>query len=194
MGSRELRRGPHAIRIDRDRRRVEMSGGAAIEYGHLVLATGPRQRRLAVPGVDLLDVFGLRTIADAIAIRERLADGLRLVVVVAGFIGLEIAATARALGAEVTVVEIARPMGRAVSPIISDYFIKAHTGEGGRFRIGWGLAEVRGVDKAEAVVLTDGGSCRSTSSAAASGSSRKTRSLASAGSNAGTASSSTGFW
>jgi 3-phenylpropionate/trans-cinnamate dioxygenase ferredoxin reductase component len=152
----ELRRGAHAIRIDRDRRRVELSGGEAIDYGHLVLATGSRQRRLAVPGVDLPDVFGLRTIADAIAIRERLAAGLRLVVVGAGFIGLEIAATARALGAEVTIVEIARPMGRAVSPIISDYFIKAHTGEGIRFRIGCGVGEVRGVDKAEAVVLTDG--------------------------------------
>ena len=106
--------------------------------------------------MDLPGVFGLRTIADAIAIRERLAAGLRLVVVGAGFIGLEIAATAQGLGAEVTVVEIARPMGRAVSPIISDYFLKAHRTAGVHFRIGRGVAEIRGADQADAVVLSDG--------------------------------------
>ncbi len=152
----DLHRGVRASRIDRAGRRLETSGGEAIDYGHLILATGSRQRRLAAPGVDLHGVFGLRTIADAIAIRERLSAGLRLVVVGAGFIGLEIAATAQGRGAEVTVVEIARPMGRAVSPIISDYFLKAHSAAGIRFRIGRGVAEIRGVDTADAVVLADG--------------------------------------
>ena len=152
----DLRCGVCASRIDRVERRVETSAGEAIGYGHLILATGARQRRLAAPGVDLPGVFGLRTIADAIAIRERLAAGLRLVVVGAGFIGLEIAATARGLGVEVTIVEIARPMGRAVSPIISDYFLKAHSAAGVHFRIGRGVAEIRGADQADAVVLSDG--------------------------------------
>ncbi len=82
--------------------------------------------------------------------------GTKLVIVGAGFIGLEIAATALGLGAKPTVVEIARPMGRAVSPILSDFYLKAHAAAGVQFRIGRGVTEIRGAEKAEAVVLTDG--------------------------------------
>jgi 3-phenylpropionate/trans-cinnamate dioxygenase ferredoxin reductase component len=152
----ELRRDARATRIDRALRRVETGDGSAIEYGHLILATGARQRRLAAPGVQLPGVMSLRTIADATAIRERLKPGAKVVIVGAGFIGLEIAATARGLGAEATVVEIARPMGRAVSPVISDFYLKDHAASGVTFRMGRGVAEIRGAGKAEAVVLTDG--------------------------------------
>jgi len=152
----DLRLGVRATRIDRPSQRVETSDRNALEYGHLILATGARQRRLAAPGMDLPGVFSLRTIADATAIRERVGAGTKLVVVGAGFIGLEIAATAVGLGAKPTVVEIARPMGRAVSPILSDFYLKAHAAAGVQFRIGRGVTEIRGVDKAEAVVLTDG--------------------------------------
>jgi 3-phenylpropionate/trans-cinnamate dioxygenase ferredoxin reductase subunit len=151
----DLRRATRAARIDRAARILETPGGGAHEYGHLILATGARHRRLEVAGVDLPGVFSLRTIADATAIRERLGPGTKLVIIGAGFIGLEIAATAIALGAEATVVEIARPMGRAVSPVISDFYLKAHASSGVRFRIGRGVAEIQGVDKAEAVLLTD---------------------------------------
>jgi 3-phenylpropionate/trans-cinnamate dioxygenase ferredoxin reductase subunit len=151
----DLKRATHAARIDRAARILETASGDAHEYGHLILATGARQRRLEVAGVDLKGVFSLRTIADATAIRERLGPGTKLVIIGAGFIGLEIAATAIALGAEATVVEIARPMGRAVSPGISDFYLKAHASSGIRFRIGRGVAEIQGVDKAEAVLLTD---------------------------------------
>jgi 3-phenylpropionate/trans-cinnamate dioxygenase ferredoxin reductase subunit len=151
----ELRRGARATRIDRASERVEMSDGSAIEYGHLILATGARQRRLAAPGVDLPGVFSLRTIADATAIRGRLEPGTKVVIIGAGFIGLEIAATAKGLGAEATVVEIARPMGRAVSPIMSDFYLKDHAASGVVFRIGRGVTEIRGAGKAEAVVLTE---------------------------------------
>jgi 3-phenylpropionate/trans-cinnamate dioxygenase ferredoxin reductase component len=151
----DLRRATRAARIDRADRILETPGGGAHEYGHLILATGARQRRLEVAGVDLPGVFSLRTIADATAIRERLGPGTKLVIIGAGFIGLEIAATAIALGVEATVVEIARPMGRAVSPVISDFYLKAHVSGGVRFRIGRGVAEIQGVDKAEAVLLTD---------------------------------------
>ena len=152
----DLRLGVRATRIDRASKRVETSDGNALEYGHLILATGARQRRLAAPGVDLPGVFSLRTIADATAIRERVGPGTKLVIVGAGFIGLEIAATAVGLGARPTVVEIARPMGRAVSPILSDFYLKAHAAAGVQFRIGRGVTEIRGAEKAEAVVLTDG--------------------------------------
>ena len=152
----DLKRGARAMRIDRTLRRVETADGSAIEYGHLILATGARQRRLAAPGVDLPGVMSLRTIADATAIRERLKPGTKVVIVGAGFIGLEIAATARGLGAEATVVEIARPMGRAVSPVMSDFYLKDHAASGVKFRMGRGVTEIRGAGKAEAVVLTDG--------------------------------------
>ncbi len=152
----ELRRGVRATLVDRASRRVEMSDGSAIEYGHLILATGARQRRLDAPGVDLPGVTSLRTIADATAIRERLKPGTKVVIVGAGFIGLEIAATAKSLGAEAAVVEIARPMGRAVSPIMSDFYLKDHAARGLTFRIGRGVSEIRGAGRAEAVVLTDG--------------------------------------
>src|SRR5271165_7639305 len=152
----DLRLGVRAMRIDRASQRVELNEGSSVPYDHLILATGARQRRLDVPGVDLPGVFVLRDIADATAIRERLSPGLKVVIVGAGFIGLEIAATATGLGAEATIVEIARPMGRAVSPIISDFYLKAHSASGVRFRIGRGVAEISGADKAEAVVLTDG--------------------------------------
>ena len=89
-----------------------------------------------MPGVDLPGVFALRDIADATAIRERLGAKPKVVIIGAGFIGLEIAATAASLGAEATVVEIARPMGRAVSPIMSDFFLKEHAAFGARFRLG----------------------------------------------------------
>lgn len=151
----DLRLGVRAERIDRAARRVETSEGP-IEYGHLVLATGSRHRRLDVPGVDLSGVLALRTIADAAAIRARLKPGLRLVVIGAGFIGLEIAATARALGAYVTVVEITRLMGRAVSPILSDFYLRAHSAAGIGFRLGVGVAAIRGEQRAEAVELTSG--------------------------------------
>ena len=152
----DLRLGVGAKRIDRTAQRVVTSDGQAIGYGHLILATGARRRRLEAPGVELPGVFNLRTIADATAIRERLSPGGRIVVIGAGFIGLEIAATAAGLGADVTVIEIAVPMGRAVSAILSDFYLEAHGGFGVKFRIGRGVTEIGGRDRAEAVVLTGG--------------------------------------
>jgi len=140
----DLRLGVGATRIDRASHEVELSDGGRVAYGHLLLATGARQRRLDAPGVDLPGVFALRDIADATAIRERLGGKPKVVIIGAGFIGLEIAATA------------ARPMGRAVSPILSDFFLKEHAAFGARFRLGLGVAAIEGREKAEAVVLTDG--------------------------------------
>ncbi|HEY1779333.1 MAG TPA: FAD-dependent oxidoreductase [Roseiarcus sp.] len=152
----DLRLGVSATRIDRAAQKVEFTDGGTIAYGHLILATGARQRRLDVPGVDLPGVFALRDIADATAIRERLSAKPRVVIIGAGFIGLEIAATAVSLGAEATVVEIARPMGRAVSPILSDFFLKEHAVFGARFKLGVGVAAIEGREHAEQVILTDG--------------------------------------
>jgi 3-phenylpropionate/trans-cinnamate dioxygenase ferredoxin reductase subunit len=153
----DLRLGVQATRIDLARRRVELGAGGAEPFDHLILATGARPRPFAIPGADLDGVLTLRNIADAAAIRERLGPGRRVVVIGAGFIGLEIAATALAVGGEVTVVEIARPLGRAVSPPTSDFFLDAHQAFGARFRLGVGVNAIEGAKgAAAAVVLADG--------------------------------------
>ena len=154
----DLMLGETATRIDRGARRVELGSGRRLDYGHLVLATGARQRPLDVPGIDLAGVLVLRDLTDARILRERLGAARRIVVIGAGFIGLEIAATAASLGREVTVVEIApRPMGRALSPVASAFFQGAHEGFGALFRFGVGVVALHGLDGAVASVeLTDG--------------------------------------
>ena len=130
----ELLLGEEATRIDRHSRRVELASGRRLDYGHLVLATGARQRPLDVPGIDLNGVLVLRDLTDARILRERLGAARRIVVIGAGFIGLEIAATATSLGGAVTVVEVSpRPLGRAVSPATSAVFLEAHQAFGAKF-------------------------------------------------------------
>ena len=154
----DLRLGVAAVRIDRAGRRVELGHGAFEPYDHLILATGARARVLRIPGLDLAGVHALRTIGDAAAIKAALGAALRVVVVGAGFIGLEIAATARALGREVTIVEIAeRPMGRAVSPAMSQFFLEAHSSFGATFAFGLGVAALHGANgRVAEVELSDG--------------------------------------
>lgn len=154
----DLRLGEHVTRIDLRARRVDLASGASAAFDHLILATGARPRPFEVPGADLGGVLGLRNIVDAQAIRERLGPGRRVVVIGAGFIGLEIAATALALGGDVTVVEIAdRPLGRAVSPLTSAFFLDAHATFGAKFRFGAGVAAIEGTSgETEAVVLSNG--------------------------------------
>jgi 3-phenylpropionate/trans-cinnamate dioxygenase ferredoxin reductase subunit len=154
----DLRLGEKAVRIDRSARRLELASGEVAPYDHLVLATGARQRALRAPGVDLAGVFSLRAILDAKSIRETIGDGRRVVVIGAGFIGLEIAATALALGGEVTVVEIAeRPLGRAVSPAMSAFFLDAHKAFGATFHLGVGVSAICGeAGRATEVELSTG--------------------------------------
>jgi len=151
-----LRVGVRATRIDRVAKTIETSDGGSTAYGHLILATGSRHRPLDVPGIELKGVFVLRTIADALAIREALNRARKVVIVGAGFIGLEIAATAVALGRDVSVVEIARPMGRAVSEVLSDFFARAHRAFGASLRLGVGVTAITGAERAEGVALSDG--------------------------------------
>ena len=153
----ELRRGAKAARLLPGSQELELVGGERLPYGHLVLATGARARRLNAPGLELKGVFALRAIHDAVAIRAAIAPGKRVVIVGAGFIGLEIAATAKALGADVAIAEIARPLGRAVSPIMSDFFLEAHRQFGAVFRLSVGVTALHGEEGAVcAVELSDG--------------------------------------
>src|SRR5690349_9369190 len=115
----------HAVAIDRDARKLKLGSGNALDYRHLVLATGARNRLLDIPNAKLPDVRYLRILDDSEDLRARLATSKRVVVIGAGFIGLEFAATARIKGLEVDVLELAnRVMARAVTAEVSDYFQK----------------------------------------------------------------------
>jgi 3-phenylpropionate/trans-cinnamate dioxygenase ferredoxin reductase component len=126
-----------AVSIDRAARRLLLASGTSLDYGHLVLATGARNRLLDIPNANLKDVLYLRTLDESEALRQRIASGQRVVVIGAGFIGLEFAATARAKGLEVDVAELgARVMARAVTAEISQFFQERHTAAGIRIHLG----------------------------------------------------------
>jgi 3-phenylpropionate/trans-cinnamate dioxygenase ferredoxin reductase subunit len=127
----------HATAINRTAHKLMLASGAALDYGHLVLATGARNRLLDIPNANLPDVRYLRILDDSEDLRKRLASSKRVIVIGAGFIGLEFAATARIKGLEVDVLELAsRVMARAVTVEVSDYFQKQHTAAGIRIHLG----------------------------------------------------------
>jgi NADPH-dependent 2,4-dienoyl-CoA reductase/sulfur reductase-like enzyme len=138
-----LRLGATAVEIDRSAHRLRLADGSTLPYDRLLLTTGARPRRLALPGLDSTLVHYLRDIEDSLALRARLAPGKRLIVVGAGFIGLEGAAIARRLGAEATVLELAdRPLARVAAPEIGAFFADLHRREGVDLRTGASLAAV----------------------------------------------------
>jgi 3-phenylpropionate/trans-cinnamate dioxygenase ferredoxin reductase subunit len=155
-----LRPGERAIAVDRAARRVRLASGEMLPYGHLVLATGARNRPLPVAGAELPGVHALRGLADAAALREALARVRRLVVIGAGFIGLECAAVAAARGLVATVIEAApRPMARIVSAPTAAAFQALHERAGIRFL--FGTTAVRILEEAghAAGVETADGAC-----------------------------------
>ena len=123
--------GRTVVALDRNGRQVELRDGARIGYDRLLLATGSRPRRLNLPGEADAPAFYLRDIADALALRERLTAGRRLIVIGGGLIGLEVAAAAVTRGCAVTVIEVAdRLMARMVGPEISAHFAQLHGASG----------------------------------------------------------------
>jgi 3-phenylpropionate/trans-cinnamate dioxygenase ferredoxin reductase component len=126
-----------AVAIDRAARRLLLASGASLDYGHLVLATGARNRLLDIPNANLEAVRYLRILDESEALRQRITSGQRVVVIGAGFIGLEFAATARAKGLEVDVLELgSRVMARAVTAEISEFFQARHAATGMRIHLG----------------------------------------------------------
>jgi 3-phenylpropionate/trans-cinnamate dioxygenase ferredoxin reductase subunit len=126
-----VRLGEPVVAIDRERQLVRLRGGDQLPYGRLVLATGGRARLLADLPPELANVATLRSVADALALREKMNAFESLTVVGGGFIGLEAAATGRALGKRVTVVESAsRLLARAVSPELSEHVLQVHRDAG----------------------------------------------------------------
>ncbi|RPI14148.1 MAG: pyridine nucleotide-disulfide oxidoreductase [Lysobacterales bacterium] len=153
----ETRLGQRVTAIDRGARRLRLADGEELTYEKLLLCVGSRPRRLEVPGHDLAGIHYLRTIADVEAIRADLAGARRLVVIGAGYIGLEAAASARHLGLEVTVLEMAdRPMNRVVAPELSQFYVRRHEREGVRILCGTGVQGLLGDGRVRAVVTPEG--------------------------------------
>lgn len=154
----DLRLGVEALAIDRAARVVRLTTGDSVGYDALVLATGGQARAFPVPGADLAGVHALRDMGDAEALRHKLETSKSVVVVGAGFIGLEFAAVAAKAGLKTSVVEVApRVMGRAVSSTISDFYAQAHRGFGVDLHLGVGVGAIEGKDgQACGVRLADG--------------------------------------
>lgn len=146
------------VSIDRTTRKVLLASGEALPYGHLVLATGARNRLLDLPNANLPDVKYLRILDESEVLRSIIPSKTRVVVIGAGFIGLEFAATARIKGLEVDVLELApRVMARAVTAEVSEYFQARHREAGIRIHLGVQATSIEAENgKVTGVSLSDG--------------------------------------
>jgi 3-phenylpropionate/trans-cinnamate dioxygenase ferredoxin reductase subunit len=139
----ELLSGTRATGLDARARRLTLSDGAELAYDQLLLATGALPRRPPIPGADGEAVRVLRTVADADALRELLVPGAHLVVIGAGWIGCEVAATARGRGADVTMVEQAgTPLERVLGAELGAHFARLHDSHGVRLLTGAGVERI----------------------------------------------------
>ncbi|GAA2338612.1 FAD-dependent oxidoreductase [Saccharopolyspora halophila] len=154
----DLRLGTRVDRIDRAQRRVELADGAHVEFDKLLLATGATPRSLPVPGIDAEGVLHLRRVGDADRIKQALSGIEQLVVIGAGWIGLEITAAARQAGVEVTVVETAElPLLQALGWEVAEIFAALHREQGVRFRFRSTVEQILTDDgKVSGVRLADG--------------------------------------
>ncbi|KAA2238363.1 NAD(P)/FAD-dependent oxidoreductase [Salinarimonas soli] len=153
----DLRLGATARAIDPRERRLGLADGTRLAYSRLLLATGSRPRALALPGAGLGGVHRLRTRADVARFQGELRPGARLAIVGGGYIGLEVAATARELGLAVTVIEAAdRLLSRVVSPVVSRFFHDLHLTHGVAIRTGAGVEALEGDERVTGVRLSTG--------------------------------------
>jgi 3-phenylpropionate/trans-cinnamate dioxygenase ferredoxin reductase subunit len=141
----DLRLGVTATALDVGARQVALADGGTVGYDRLLLATGAAPRRLSVPGADLDGVLYLRRVGDSERLGETLRRGGRVVIVGAGWIGLEVGAAAREFGCEVTIVEPeAGALNRHLGPELGDVFRRLHEEHGVVFRFGESVTELRG--------------------------------------------------
>ena len=152
-----LRLGVTVAGIDTESRLIRTENDEEWAYDACIIATGSSPRRLPVPGCGLGNVLTMRNRADADRLRDLIAPGVRLVVAGAGYLGLEVAASARKLGAEVTVVEAApRLLGRSTSAPTAEALAARHRREGVRLLLSRGIIALNGNDTVREVVLADG--------------------------------------
>lgn len=143
--------------INRQKRTLDTAAGETVAYDTLIIATGSRPRDLPVSGADLPGVHYLRGIADVDAIRKQLNEDARVVIVGAGYIGLEVAAVIREAGHDVTVLEAAdRVMSRVVAPEVSHFYEKQHAAHGVNILLSTGARALHGEDRVTRVELNSG--------------------------------------
>ena len=143
----EMRLDTRVIAIDRAAKTVTLSDGGALDYEFLILALGARARRLPLSGIELDGVLELRTATDADRLKAALHLGAKLAVVGGGYIGLEAAASARGLGAEVVIIEReSRVLARVACPILSDFFQTFHRAQGVMIEVDAQVAALEGAD------------------------------------------------
>jgi 3-phenylpropionate/trans-cinnamate dioxygenase ferredoxin reductase component len=156
----DLRLGTRVVSVDPAAHTVGLPDDATVKYDKLLLATGSRSRRLPIPGSDAAGVYYLRTFEDASALNSALAEGSSLAVVGAGWIGLEVAASARRRDVNVTVVETAKvPLVGAVGEEVGAVFAALHRDHGVDLRLDSEVEEITAADgKATGLRLGDGSS------------------------------------
>lgn len=149
--------GEAVLRLDPVGKSVETASGRRLGYGRLLLATGASPRRLDGPGFHLPGVHYLRSFDDALALRGGLAEAERVLVIGGGFIGLEVAASARRMGRPVTVLEAGdRLMGRAVPRVVAEAFMAKFRAEGVEVRLNAIASRLEGERRVVAAILADG--------------------------------------
>ena len=143
--------------IDASAKSISTSRGETLSYNKLVIATGTRVRKLPVPGANMEGVHYIRTIDDVACVHSKWQDAKDIVIVGAGFIGLEVAAVAAKAGKKVTVLEGQdRVMPRVVAPVLSQFYEDYHRKNGVNIITGADVVEISGTDHAKAVVCADG--------------------------------------
>ena len=154
----ELMTGTRVTALDAAHSQITLSDGSALGYSRLLLTTGAEPRRLAIAGAELDGIHYLRTLADADALRERVVKGVKVVVIGAGWIGAEFAASARQLGSEVTVVDPASvPLEHVLGPEVGAVYRDVHRENGVQLLLGTGVEAFEGSKSVERVRTSDGG-------------------------------------
>lgn len=153
----QLKLGTKAEEIDIENNNIHLSDNTKLSFDKLVFATGSSVRKLDFPGKDLNSIHYLRGLDDALSIKKDLQTKQNIVVVGAGYIGLEVAAIAAKQNKSVTVIEMAdRVMNRTVDPQISDYYFNLHKKNGVTFKFNTSLKEIVGTNNPEKVICSDG--------------------------------------
>ncbi len=153
----ELRTSTTAVAVDLERQGVSLGSGDAVSYDRLLLCTGSVPKRLPIPGADLDGVKLLRSLADSDALRAAFGPSTRVVVIGAGWIGSEVAASARQLGSDTAMVDVfGVPLERVLGPEVGAIYRDLHQEHGVRMHLGTGIESIEGTGSVEAVRLSDG--------------------------------------
>lgn len=153
----ETRLGVRATSLQPDAQTVTLDDGSTLHYDQLLIATGASPRHLNVPGSDLPGIHYLRTVEDSRSIREDLARAERVGIVGMGFIGAEVAASARTLGKQVAIVEyIAQPLAPALGAEVAARMVDIHRGHGVEMHSGMAVVRFEGDQRVERIIASDG--------------------------------------